>query len=129
MADRKTTSVDELYSRGRSYPRGGQPRDPGARRLIEQEPSMKSHEVQRNQMPEDAHAPNYRNDCSGWVRGARSGEPTGFDETATNKPSGFDRGNAWRQPDGSIHGPPGERGQQRRPEPVTANRRQMKDGG
>ena len=93
MADRKTTSVDELYAnRHRPY---GQVRD-GSHRRIEHEPSMKSHEVQRPQSPEDQHASNYDNRTSGWVRGAK-GEPTGHDETATNKPSGFDRGNSWRK--------------------------------
>jgi hypothetical protein len=77
---------------------------------------MKSHEVQRNQFPEDAHSPTYSNDCAGWVRGAPPGDtPTGNNETATGKPSGFDRGNAWRQPDGSISHGLGERGQQRKP--------------
>ena len=46
---------------------------------------------QKNQAPEDRHASNYSNDCSGWVRGAR-GQPTGNNETAENKPSGFDKG-------------------------------------
>jgi hypothetical protein len=60
-------------------------------------------------MPEDQHGPGYSNDASGWVRGAR-GEPTGNNETATNKPSGFDRGNSWRRADkgndwGSGHDP------------------------
>jgi hypothetical protein len=105
MVDRKTTSVDELYAnRHRPY---GQVRD-GSHRRIEHEPSMKSHEVQRNQFPEDAHSPTYSNDCSGWVRGAR-GQPTGNNETAEGKPS-FDKGQSYRRADkgddrGSGHDP------------------------
>jgi hypothetical protein len=69
---------------------------------------MESHEVQKNQAPEDRHASNYSNDCSGWVRGAR-GEPTGNNETAEGKPS-FDRGQSYRRSDkgldwGSGHDP------------------------
>jgi hypothetical protein len=98
MVERKTTSVDELYSRGRSFPHG-QNREPGARRSLPHEPSMKSHEVQPPQSPEDQHASNYDNRTSRWVRGAK-GEPTGFNETATNYPGGnFDRGNSWRRAD------------------------------
>jgi hypothetical protein len=129
MADRKTTSVDALYTEGRHYPRG-QNRDTGARRSIPSESPMESAAARnmafnyhRNQDPVGSHGPGYSNDVSAddWRRGGGSGGATG-------KPS-FDRGNAWRQPDGSIHGPPGERGQQRRPEPVTANKKQMRDGG
>ena len=96
MVDRKTTSVDELYSRGRSFPHG-QNRDAGARRATPYEPSMKSHEVQRPQSPEDQHDVGYDNRTSGWVRGAR-GEPTGNNETAEGKPS-FDKGQSYRRSD------------------------------
>jgi hypothetical protein len=41
MVDRKTTSVDRLYSEGRSYPRG-QTRDPGARERIPVEPAFET---------------------------------------------------------------------------------------
>ena len=93
MADRKT-SVDEMYAnRHRPY---GQVRD-GSHRRIEHEPSMKSHEVQRPQSPEDQHDVGYDNRTSGWVRGAR-GEPTGNNETAEGKPS-FDKGQSYRRSD------------------------------
>ena len=107
MVDRKTTSVDELYSRGRSFPHG-QNRDTGARRSTPYEPSMKSHEVQHPQSSEDQHDVGYDNRTSGWVRGAR-GEPTGNNETAMGKP-GFDKGQSYRRADkgndwGSGHDP------------------------
>jgi hypothetical protein len=113
-------SVDDLYREGRSYP-SGQPherRHPAAAAGL-----GRNVEHQAPQMIEDAHdnrGGRYDNDVSAdsWLRNG----------DATTKAS-FDRGNAWRQPDGSIHGPPGERGQQRSPEPVAPNRRQMKDGG
>jgi hypothetical protein len=64
MVDRKTTSVDRLYSEGRSYPRG-QTRDPGARERIPVEPAfetgnMRNGVFNRNtvQDPEDTHEPN-----------------------------------------------------------------------
>jgi hypothetical protein len=41
----------------------------------------------RNQMPEDKQGAKYLNDASGWVRGAK-GEPTCYDEDATNYPGG-----------------------------------------
>lgn len=57
-----------------------------------------------NQDPEDKHGPKYDNDASGWLRGA-TGVPTGKNETAENKPSGFDKGNAWRKGrEGINHG-------------------------
>ena len=104
MADRKTTSVDALYTEGRHYPRG-QNRDAGSRRSTPHETPMESAAARNrafnyhvNQDPVSEHGPGYSNDTSGWVRGAR-GEPTGSNETATNKPSGFDRGNSWRMKD------------------------------
>jgi hypothetical protein len=121
MADRKTTSVDELYSRGRSFPHG-QSRDAGARRSIPHTSPMESaaakrmaHNTNTNQAPEDFHDVKYDNDTSGWVRGAR-GEPTGFNETATGKPS-FDKGNSWRRADkGNDWGSGSDPATVRRPE-------------
>ena len=112
---KRTMSVEQHYTEGRHHPYGRN-MDFDADRSIKREPSLEPKRggaFNRNdvQDPEDAHdnsrTARYDNDASGWVRGAR-GEPTGFDETATGKPS-FDKGNAWRQPDGSIHGPPGEK--------------------
>jgi hypothetical protein len=95
MTHRKTTSVDELYSKGRSFPRG-QNRDPQSQQTIRHEPPFADHEVQGNQFFEDAHDRGYDGQPSGWVRGAR-GEPTMQNETATNYPNGnFDRENSWR---------------------------------
>jgi hypothetical protein len=102
----KRQSVDDLY-RDRSFPNGQvrgrhplPPRDSGYSR---------HEEIQKNQAPEDRHASNYSNDCSGWVRGAR-GQPTRNNETAENKPSGFDKGQSYRRADkgddwGSGHDP------------------------
>jgi hypothetical protein len=45
------------------------------------------------QRVEDQHAPNYRNDSEGWVRGAANGPPNCFNETAESKP-GFDHSQA-----------------------------------
>jgi hypothetical protein len=120
-------SVDDLYG-GRSFPRGRV--RGGSHHRIESEPSMESASARdtafnrnTNQAPEDFHdSRKYDNDVADdWRRG---GGPGG----ATSKPS-FDKSGASRQADGSIHGPPGNRGQQRRPEPVTANKKQMRDGG
>ena len=55
---------------------------------------IEHNEHQANQAPEDAHGPNYDNDASGWVRGAR-GEPTGDYETGETKP-GFDHNPVWK---------------------------------
>jgi hypothetical protein len=97
-------SVDDLYG-GRSFPRG-RVRD-GSHHRIESEPSMESaaanrmaHNTNTNQAPEDRHASNYRNDSSGWVRGAR-GQPTGSNETAEGKPS-FDKGQSYRRSDKGL---------------------------
>ena len=50
------------------------------------------------QFPADTHDTRYWNDARGWVRGTTGNkEPTGHDETGEDYPSGFDRGNAWRQ--------------------------------
>jgi hypothetical protein len=104
------------YSSGRSFPRG-QTRDPGARQRLLHEPPTESASAKAAfnkpdvQDPEDRHDVGYRNDSRGWTRGAR-GEPTGYNETATNYPGGnFDRGSAWRQPDKTIHGAPGDKGE------------------
>lgn len=47
------------------------------------------------QCPEDARAPGYDNNASGWVRGAR-GKPTMFNETAENMPH-YDRSRKWKE--------------------------------
>jgi hypothetical protein len=126
---KRTVSVDELYaSRHRPY---GQNRDVGARRSIEHEPSMTARDQQRNQMPEDAHASNYRNDCSGWVRGAPPGAtPTDNNETAMGKP--VDRGQSYRRAnkgDTWNSQTAADRVSFVKPEPVTANRQQRRTGG
>ena len=117
MARRSWASVEEHFaSRHRPY---GRNVDPNARARVEREPKFESGSARNGvfnrpdvQDPEDTHASNYDNRTSGWVRGAK-GEPTGFNETATNYPGGnFDRGSAWRQPDGSIHGPAGDHREQ-----------------
>jgi hypothetical protein len=100
MVDRKTTSIDRLYSEGRHYPGAAQARDPGARQCIEHSPSMKSKgpslRNNRPQDPEDRHGPGYDGDAKGWLRGARGGEPTGHKESAEGKPN-FDKQNPWRK--------------------------------
>jgi hypothetical protein len=123
---KRTVSVDELYAnRHRPY---GQVRD-GSHHRIESEPSFETGNARDRafnkpdvQDPEDRHDRDYAGDVADdWRRGGGKGGATG-------KPS-FDRGNAWRQAEGSIHGPPGERGQQRRPEPVTPSAHQKRTGG
>jgi hypothetical protein len=84
----KRQSVDDLY-RDRSFPRG---------QVREQHPLPprdsdygRHEEVQKNQAPEDRHAPNYNNDCQNdWLRGGG--------ENATGKP-GYDKGSSWRLKD------------------------------
>jgi hypothetical protein len=104
-------SVDDLYSEGRHRPYG-QNRD-GSHRRIESEPSLEpkrggAFNSNVNQSPEDRIDVGYHNDVADdWRRGGGKGGATG-------KPS-FDKGNAWRQPDGSISHGLGERGQQRKP--------------
>ena len=81
----KRQSVDDLYSEGRRYPSA----QPHWRRhpLPARDSDYDRHEeVQKNQAPEDRHAPNYSNGCSGWVRGAR-GQPSSNNETAEGKPN------------------------------------------
>jgi hypothetical protein len=124
MADRKTTSVERHFTEGRRYPRGRN-MDPGADLSVRRSPAFetgnrpgRAFNSDRPQDAEDMHDVGYANDASGWVRGAK-GQPTGFNETATNYPDGnFDRSNAWRSRDGSIHGPDkGDPGIMRKPEP------------
>lgn len=50
--------------------------------------NQKSEEAPQD--PIDKRAPDYDNNASGWVRGAKSGKPSMFNEDATTKP-GFDR--------------------------------------
>jgi hypothetical protein len=122
MARRPWTSVEEHFaSRHRPY---GRNVDPNARNRIEREPSFETsnsrnrvHNSNVNQDPEDKYSAGYLNDCRGWVRGARSGEPSGFGETGESKPA-FDKGQSYRRADkgndwGSGHGP----AVMRKPEP------------
>jgi hypothetical protein len=100
MADRKTTSVDELYAnRHRPY---GQVRD-GSHRRIEHEPSL---EPKRGgafnsnvvQDPENRHDVRYDNTVADdWRRGGGKGGATG-------KP-GFDFGASYRRKDGGDRTP------------------------
>ena len=108
-------AIDRLYSRGRSYPRSQphetrHPATPRATGDISQ--TYHQHgEIQENQFFEDRHdeKARYTNDAKGWVRGAR-GEPGCNNETAENYPGGgFDKGNAYRQPGGSIRSAAGEK--------------------
>lgn len=70
MAKQKSDSPRDLYGLGRHTA-----------------PDMRPDDSQQYcQSPEDHHADNYDNDARGWVRGAR-GQPTGYNETAENKPS------------------------------------------
>jgi hypothetical protein len=107
MAKHRMT-VEQHYTEGRHHPYGRNT-DDDAERSIRRSPSMESASAKAafnkntNQDPEDKYDAGYLNDASGWVRGAK-GEPTGFNETATNYPGGnFDRGNSWRSPTKSIH--------------------------
>jgi hypothetical protein len=101
MTRRPWTSVEEHFA-SRHRPLGRNV-DPNARNRIEREPSFEpgnrpgnAFNSDRPQDPEDKHDSKYAGDASGWVRGAK-GEPTGYNETATNYPDGnFDRGNSWR---------------------------------
>jgi hypothetical protein len=107
MAKHHRTSVEEMYSM-RTRPRSGYVMDDGASAPVRRSPPMESHEVQKNQAPEDRHGPGYDNDTSGWVHGAG--------EDATRK-TGFDFGNAWRMKDKGIAHSPDDTGRQRKPEP------------
>jgi hypothetical protein len=56
------------------------------------------------QHPENFHDKNYSNQTTGWVRGCKSGEPTGFNESGEHKPF-FDKGHAYRSPSkGNVFG-------------------------
>jgi hypothetical protein len=55
------------------------------RRQLGYEEGETKNEV-RNQFPEDKKGAKYLNDASGWVRGAK-GEPTCYQEDATNYPN------------------------------------------
>ena len=90
---KRTTTVEEHYSRGRAYPTIPRHADEGAENSIKREPSFNTQGALRNnrpQDPEDFHGPGYSNDASGWVRGAG--------EDATTKP-GFDKGQSYRRAD------------------------------
>lgn len=91
MAKHKT-SVHQLYTQHRIHPYG-RADDQGAHHQIHSDGRHARHadsdmrpddSEQYCQAPEDHHAPNYSNDTTGWVRGAR-GEPTGNNEDATGK--------------------------------------------
>jgi hypothetical protein len=109
MAKHRMT-VEEHYSVGRVHPRG-RVIDEGAENSIQRSPSRESATAKNevfnrntNQSPEDFHDRGYNNDhANDWVRGGH--------EDATTKP-GFDKSSAWRQPDGSIHGPAGDHREQ-----------------
>jgi hypothetical protein len=97
----RRVSIDDMYSKGRSFPRG-QNRDTGARSRIECEPSLEpkrggAFNSNAVQDPENRHDAGYDNDASGWTRGAR-GQPSGNNETAEGKPS-FDKGQSYRRAD------------------------------
>ncbi len=92
MANRKTTSIDELYSYGRTHPYG-RTRDEHSQQRIRHEPSEyhRHEEVQQPQAPEDQqdHAAGYHNDVSdGWLRGS---DGDGMKPT-------FDKGHSYRRP-------------------------------
>jgi hypothetical protein len=118
---KRTTSVDELYSEGRHYPRG-QNRDPQPRQRIPHEPPLETGNSRgafnrnTNQDPENKHDAGYLNDCEGWVRGAPTGKaPSGNNETAEDYPQGnFDKGSSWRLKDKATTGI-------RRPAPTRLN--------
>jgi hypothetical protein len=124
MADRKTTSVDALYTEGRHYTRG-QNRDAGTRRSTPHEPDMTARDQHRNQMPEDQHGPGYDNAVADdWRRGGGKGGATG-------KP-GFDFGASYRRKDGGNDWNSTTQADKVsfvRPEPVTANKQQRRTGG
>jgi hypothetical protein len=109
MVERKTVSVDEMYSRGRSFPHG-QTREVGHRRSLPHEPSMAARDEHRNQAPEDRHSSNYDQDVADdWRNG-------GGARGATGKPS-FDKSGAWRAGRGGIAHGQGDPAVIRRPEP------------
>jgi hypothetical protein len=100
---KRTMTVEEHFTLGRSYPTIRRNTDAGAENRIEREPAFETsnsrdeaHNRHDNQMPEDFHDRGYNNDHpNDWVRGGGRGGATG-------KPS-FDRGNSWRSPTKSIH--------------------------
>jgi hypothetical protein len=103
MAKHRMT-VEEHYSVGRVHPRG-KVVDDGAENSIRREPAFETgnrpgaaFNKDTVQDPEDK--PDFSrtsrfNDCSGWVRGSRSGEPSMSGENGEGKP-GYDRGSSWR---------------------------------
>jgi hypothetical protein len=119
-------TVDDMYG-GRHRPYG-QVRD-GSHRRIESEPAMESKgPALRNNRPQDIEDQHddrssprgYYNDvpANSWLR-----------SDGTQKPSFDKQGVAWRQSDGSIHGPAYRPDEFLKPQPVTANKKQMRDGG
>jgi hypothetical protein len=101
-----TKLINDLYAHGRTYPRE-KPAEWPARPAVNDAIARQGRHVSRNdpfnentnQHPENFKAPNYQNDCSGWVRGAPNGQkPTGNNSDATRLH--FDRGGSWRRPDG-----------------------------
>jgi hypothetical protein len=89
-------SVDDLYREGRSYP-SAQPHERRHPLPARDSGYGRHEEVQVPQAPEDTRASNYSNDvpAGSWLR-----------SDGTQKPSFDNKQNAWRQPGGSIHGPP-----------------------
>jgi hypothetical protein len=90
--------VDRIYSE-RRFPRNAPPRerrDPAVNdRHWEQGQRHGDPNTSAPQFVEDGRAANYSNDCGGWVRACRSGEPQMHSESGEHKP-GYDRGNAYR---------------------------------
>lgn len=110
MAPRKTTSVDHVYSHGRTFPHG-RVRDEGAQHRIAHDPARyhDHNEVQAPQAPENSHGPSYSNDVPhSWLTG---GGGDGMKPT-------FDRGNSWRRADkGNDWGSGSDPAIIRKPEP------------
>ena len=87
------TSVERLYSEGRTHPYGRNT-DHGAHHPVHHAPDMRPADEHYCQDPADHHDAHYNNDASGWVRGAR-GEPNCNNEIGENKP-GYDDNPVWK---------------------------------
>ena len=135
--DKSVPSVDNLYRKGR-YHRSGEPSNHAGYPAHHSPPSCYDHDPNdgalRNNRPQDIeNQPDH-----GTTRGEHLSDPSKSKSwndvtlsdwrrsgVATDKPC-FDKGNAWRQKDGSIHSDSGpddrtrvDAGRNRKPEPNT----------